>query len=125
MLDTKGFIADMQTPPTKLTIKQLREREEFWRALWSWIGDDIKYFVLRAGTIVRVVRRDYKGSVGELGAVKFTPAEIEVHVEEKTYNYGDGKYYYENKVVKVPFGAITWLEFINESIEALESNKPE
>lgn len=114
------FIDQMQTPPTKLTIKQLREREDFWRALWSWIDEDIKYFILRVGTQVRVMRRDYKGSLGELGLVHFEPKEIEVKVYEKVYNYNDGKYYYEDKTLKVPFGAITWLEFIAKSEKAEE-----
>lgn len=112
------FLDQMQTPASKLNIKQLREREEFWRALWSWIDEDIKYFILRVGTQVRVVRRDYKGSLGELGLVHFDPKELEVRVYEKTYNYNDGKYYYEDKTLKIPFGAITWLEFIGTSEKA-------
>ncbi len=52
-------------------------------------------------------------------------AEIEVHVYEKTYNYTDGKYYYEDKVIKIPSGAIVLQEFITESTLASEVEKPE
>ena len=124
MLDAKTFLDQIQLPPTKLSIKQLREREEFWRAIWSWIDDEVKYFVLRVGQPIRVVRRDYKGTVGELGTVKFEKAEIEVKVYEKVYNYSDGKYHWEDKVVKIPSGAIQFLEFIN-SDEIVEEKAPE
>lgn len=119
------FVEGMQTPINKLSLTQLREREATWRALWSWIDDEIKYYVLRVGQTVRIFKRDYKGSVGELGAVKFNLSEIEVHVYEKTYNYTDGKYYYEDKVVKIPSGAIVLQEFITESTLASDVEKPE
>lgn len=124
-LKVSEFVEGMQTPITKLTVSQLREREATWRALWSWIDDEIKYYVLRVGQNVRVLKRDYKGSVGELGAVKFTLSEIELHVYEKTYNYQDGKYYFEDKVVKIPSGAIVMQEFISESTLASDVEKPE
>lgn len=123
MLNAQTFIDQLQTPSTKLNVKQLREREDFWRALWSWLDDDIKYFLLRVGQQVRVVRRDYKGSVGELGQVKFEAKELEISVFEKTYNYQDGKYYFETKVCKIPFGAITWIEFISSSEKAEEVDR--
>ncbi|MBW2562002.1 MAG: hypothetical protein JRE40_14275 [Deltaproteobacteria bacterium] len=104
----------IQTPVNKFKLSELQEREEFWRALWSWIPEDVKYFVLRIGQLVRVVRRDYKGSIGELGEVKFEAKELELAVYEKQYNYNDGKYYYEKKVLKIPYSAVFWLEFINE-----------
>jgi hypothetical protein len=119
------FVEGMQTPINKMTVSQLREREAIWRALWSWVGEEIKYYVLRVGSTVRVVKRDYKGSVGELGAVKFTLSEIELHVYEKLYNQTDGKYYYEDKIVKIPSGAIVMQEFISESTLATEVEKPE
>jgi len=115
MLDFQKFTDDMQTPTTKLTVKELREREEFWRALWSWLDDDVKYLILRIGQQVRVMRRDYKGSLGELGQAKFSLKEIELTVYEKFYNYNDGKYYFEDKTLKIPSGAITWLEFVSKS----------
>jgi len=119
------FIEGMQTPIKKFTVSQLREREATWRALWSWLDEEIKYYVLRVGQTVRILKRDYKGSLGELGAVKFSLAELEVHVFEKTYNYTDGKYYYEDKILKIPSGAIVMQEFISESQLADEVEKLE
>jgi len=118
MLDFQQFTEGMQTPTKRLNVKELREREEFWRALWSWIDDEVKYFALRVGQQVRIVRRDYKGFVGELGQVHFDLSEIELHVYEKTYNYNDGQYYYEDKTIKLPSGGIAWHEFIHEVVEA-------
>jgi len=108
------FVEELKTPINKMTIKKLREREEIWRALWSWLGDDVKYFLVRIGSQVRILRRDYKGSLGELGEVKFAPAEFEVAVYEKRYNETDGKYYYEQKVIKIPQSAVMMIEFISE-----------
>jgi hypothetical protein len=124
-LQVGGFLEGMQTPINKLSLQQLRDREAFWRALWSWLDDECKYYLLRVGQTVRVLKRDYKGSVGELGSVKFNLAEVELQVVEKTYNFTDGKYYYERKVVKIPSGAILMQEFISESQLADEVEKPE
>lgn len=125
MLNSQDFLDGMQSPITSFSRKQLKEREEFWRAIWGWVDEDVKYFVLRVGQLARIMRRDYKGSVGELGQVKFEPKEIELAVYEKTYNYQDGKYYYERKVVKMNFASIAWCEFISEQTEAEEVEKYE
>jgi len=112
------FIEELKTSPKKMSPKKLREREEIWRALWSWLSDDVKYFLLRIGSMVRAIRRDYKGTTGELGEVKFIPSEFEIATYEKRYNETDGKYYYETKVVKIPASAIMFFEFISEQESA-------
>ena len=114
------FIERMAIPPGKLGVKELRQREETWRALWSWIGDDVKYFVLRIGSLVRAIRRDYKGSLGELGEVKFEPKQFEIAVYEKRFNESDNKFYYERKVQIIPASAIMYFEFISEQDLASE-----
>ena len=86
------FVEEIQTPIGKLGIKKLREREGIWRALWSWLSDDVKYFLLRIGSTVRILKRDYRGSIGELGEVKFTPSQFEVVVYEKKYDETESKY---------------------------------
>ena len=108
------FIDDLKVPTKKFTIKQLREREETWRALWSWLSDDVKYFLLRIGSTVRILKRDYRGSIGELGEVKFAPSQFEVVVYEKKYDETDSKYYYEKKVQLIPQAAVMMLEFVTE-----------
>jgi len=112
--EVSKFIERMQTPVKSLGIQELKQREEMWRALWGWIDDDVKFFVLRTGSMFRVMKRDYKGSVGELGACKFELKELELAVYEKTYNYVDGKNYFERKVLKIPGGTIMMLEYITE-----------
>lgn len=124
-LNSQQFLEEIQTPTKNFTKKQLQEREEFWRALWSWIDDEVKRFILRPGTMVRIMGRDYKGKVGELGAVKFEPREIEVIVYERAYNYNDGKYYHEKKTIPYPGSAIAWYELISESELVEEEREPE
>lgn len=124
-LDLPEFLEGMKTPTKKLTITQLRQREELWRALWSWLDDEVKYYVVRVGQTVRMIKRDYKGIIGELGSVKFSLAEMELVVSEKTFNYNDGKFYYEDKVVKIPSGSIMIQEFISDSQLAEEIELPE
>lgn len=114
-LTISQFLTDIQVSPKKLTISQLRQREVLWRTLWGWLDDEVKHYLTHAGTMVRLMRRDYKGSVGELGQVKFEPSIIEIYVYEKTYNYGDGKYYYERKLIRIPNSVIAWLEFISDT----------
>ena len=114
------FLADMQTPISKLTVSQLKAREQVWRTLWGWTDDTVKRFLQRIGTQVRFMRRDYKGTIGELGEVKFEPKQIEIATYEKVYNYEDGKYYYERKLVIYPWAAVAWMEEIFDKTLAEE-----
>jgi len=123
-MNIQKFVEEIQTPIGKLTVTQLREREETWRALWSWTDDTVKRFLLRAGTEVRVIQRNYQGKVGELGQVTFVPKDIEVTVYEKAYNYNDGKYYFENKVIQYPWASLAWVEGIIDSTQAEEIEAP-
>lgn len=124
-MEVSQFLADMEVPVKKFGVRELRKREEIWRALWSWLDDDAKYLLIRVGTTVRILKRDYKGAVGELGAVKFEAKEYELAVYEKVYNYNDGKYYFERKVLKIPSGTVMMLEFIQSQEEESAVNVPE
>jgi len=119
------FQEGLKTPLVKLSKDELKQREEFWRALWSWIPDDVKYYVYRIGQIVRVYLRTYKGTTGELGAVKFEPKEIELFVYEKHYDESKGKYFYETKTLKIPYAMLLYLEVIHESEEVDQVEVPE
>lgn len=119
-LTVKEFEDGFKTPVRKLKITELKEREEMWRALWGWLDESVKRFLFRIGSQVRFMRRDYKGTIGELGEVKFSPSTIEIATYEKTYNYTDGKYYYERKVIVFPYSSLMWIEEIIESTEAEE-----
>jgi len=111
------FQDGLQTPLAKLSKVELLQREEFWRALWSWIPDEVKYYVYRIGQIVRVYLRTYRGTTGELGTVKFEPKEIELFVYEKHFDESKGKYFYETKTLKIPYSMLLYLEVIHESEE--------
>lgn len=122
-LQIKQFLDEIQTPIKKLTVSQLREREELWRALWSWTDEEVKRFVLMVGQQVRLMRRDYKGSIGELGQVKFEVKQLELNVIEKHYNYNDGKTYFEQKTILIPWSVVAWVEQIITS-EVVDEEKP-
>jgi len=124
-LTLQQFQEGFKTPVGKLSKRELLEREEFWRALWSWIPDEVKYYIYRVGQLVRVYLRNYKGSVGELGSVKFDCAELELEVYEKVWNETTGKYIYEQKTLKLPYSAVMWLETITEQTEADQVEVPE
>lgn len=113
----------MQTPTKKLSVTNLRAREEMWRILWGWIDEDVKKFVKVAGTTVRIMQLNYMGKVGELGQVKFEPKEIEVIIYEKVYDPTGNKYFYEQKIIQYPWNKIAWIETILESIPAEEVEK--
>ena len=119
------FQEGLKTPLTKLSKEELKQREEFWRALWSWIPDEVKYYVYRIGSIVRVYLRTYRGTMGELGAVKFAPTELELFVYEKHYDESKGKYFYETKTLKIPYTQLLYLEVIHESEEVDAVEIPE
>lgn len=112
------FVEEMKTPLKKLSFSKLREREEIWRALWSWIDDDTKKIIYKIGSTVRIFRADWRCSFGELGEVKLEPSEYNVYVYEKRYNETDGKYYYERKVTQIPANRVIMIEFLSESESA-------
>lgn len=114
------FLSGMKKPLLSLSKKELREREEMWRVFWGWTDETVKRFLSRIGTNVRFMRRDYKGTEGELGEVKFEPSQVEIATYEKVYNYTDGKYYYERKVVVYPWTSVAWIEEIFDKTPAEE-----
>lgn len=114
------FLAEIRIPPEKLSVRKLREREKMWRILWDWTDETVKKYLVRIGSDIRVVQRNYMPKLGELGQVHFEPSKIEIAVYEKQYNYNDGKYYYERKIVEYPYQAIMWIEGIIEQTPAEE-----
>lgn len=119
------FKEGMQIPISKLSLKQLREREEFWRAIWSWVPDEVKYYIYRIGQLVRVQLRNYRHTTGELGPVKFDMSELELEVYEKSYIETKGKFIYEQKTLKLPSNAVMWIETITEQTEVDQVEQPE
>lgn len=124
-LTLKEFQDGMQIPITKLSKAELQAREDFWRAIWSWVDDSVKYYLYRVGQNVRVYMRTYRGKMGELGSVKFDMAELELEVYEKFFDEGAGKFFYEQKTIKVPASAVLWLETVTEREEAEVAEVPE
>ena len=119
------FVEQLQRPIESLSDAECREELDTFRGLWSWIPDNVKYLTYRIGSTVRVVKRDYKGSAGELGAIKWQVEEYELAVQEKRYDESLGRFMYEQKVVQIPSGTVMMLEFIQKSISAEEVEQEE
>jgi hypothetical protein len=123
-LTVNEFETLLQVPIAELTVEQMQSLEQMWRTLWGWTDDTVKRFLFRIGTTIRLMRRDYKGNIGELGQVKFEPIQLEIATYEKSYNMTDGKYYYERKVVIYPYTTIGWIEEVIEQRPAEEVEIP-
>lgn len=104
---------------------ELRQECESWRALSSWLTDELKYYLGHIGHTARIIRRDYKGYLGEFMQPKFTLESLEIRCYEKVYDQSTGKYYHEVKVVQVPMGSVMYLEFIAERYEDVEKTEDE
>lgn len=124
-LKLPDFIEGIKTPIKKLSVSELRAREAVWRSLWSWTPEEVQQFLLKIGTTVRVMKRNYQGIIGELGQVKFEPKSIEIRVYEKSYDYNTGKYFWEDKVLVIPYPMIGWVEGIITREEVELEPEPE
>jgi len=118
------FIEEMKTPTGKLSVTKLRQREELWRSLFNWLDEEVKYYLFRTGSLIRLVGRDYKGRLGELGAIKWKIDEMDVMVEEKQFDYTAGKYIMETKVLKISDSVIAWKEFILSQANVEDDPEP-
>ena len=106
-----------------MSLEELKKECKIWRNLWSWLPDNVKYMLLSTGKLCRVVRRDYHGFKGFLGQCYWELKEIEIEVKEKIYSYEEGKYYLEEKVVKIPVTNVVNIEFISDLMEMDEEYK--
>lgn len=106
----------------KRTRKQLIDEVTLWRAISSYLSDDVRYYLSHIGDTCRVVRRDYKGFLGDFIGAKFNIESVDVGVWERAFDPSDSKYYWERKTMRFTQGAMMNLEFIVERKEA-ESEK--
>ena len=116
-MELKTFLDEIQTPTAKMSVKQLREREEMWRTIWDWIDETVKRYLMAVGLLYRIQKRDYKSVIGELGACKFELVELELAVYETFRDYRISKDITERKVVKMPKSAIMLEEVIYDRLE--------
>jgi len=98
----------------KMKRDELREECRMWRNIWSWIPDEVKYYVARTGQTVGVTMRNYKRMLGILLETHWELKEIEIGTYDKVYDQRDGQYYFERKIVKVNANALIDLQWIAE-----------
>lgn len=97
-----------------MTLKEKEAEIRHWRNLWSWIEEDTKYYLTKVGSVCRIVTRNYTGYLGTFLQPHFTLKEFEIEVVKREYNYDDGEYYNENKVLRVPISQVTHIEFVSQ-----------
>ena len=95
----------------------LRSELQQYRNLWTWLDDEVKYYLLKVGTVTRILTRGYQPYVGMLGMPRFKLSELEMDVDRREYNYSDGKHYMERKTILIPANGLTHIEFIEEQEE--------
>ena len=107
----------------KLGKKILVERLIQLEQAGEWLDPNVRYFLDRVGVPVLVVRRDYHVFEGVLLQTTWELKEIEIGTIDKRYDYNQGKYVYEKKIVKIPANAIMDIEFIQEKYDEEEFQK--
>lgn len=122
-LSPKALLGKEWRPIKSLGVKQLRSELEAWRSLSTWIDDVTRYYLSNMGQMVRIVRRDYKGYLGDFLGAKFILDEVEVGVYDKVYDQNLGRYFQEKKIIKVGEGSVVSMEFIQERHEAIEADE--
>jgi hypothetical protein len=113
----------MSKAKIKLSKKELQEKLEFYEKIWSMIDPSVRELLEKLGTLVAVTGGDYKRRVGQLIGVKFTVDSIDLGVYEKTYDYTDGKYYFEKKIIRIYWTNIKDIQFIIEREAEIEEGE--
>jgi len=98
----------------KMKITELKEECQAWRSLWSWTPYGVKEFLVRTGTTVGLVRRDYRRWLGVLLSTEWDLKSMDIGVAEKVYDSETGKYFFEKKIIKVGPGQIIGFEWIED-----------
>lgn len=110
-----GPLFEEKWKPTKEMSKQeMVEEIEKWRNLWTWVNEDVKYFLTKIGMQCRIIKGNFQGVLGELLQPKFKLDKLEVGVKDKVYDQVVGKYMLETKVIQFDANRLIDLEFVSE-----------
>jgi hypothetical protein len=101
-------------PISKMKLGELREELQMWRNIWNWTPSEVKYYLARTGATMGLTMRNYKRYLGILLETHWELKEVELGVYDKAYDYTDGQYYFERKVIKVGANAILDVQWIAE-----------
>jgi len=109
-----------QTPLDKMTKDELASELTVYRSLFTWLNDDVKYWLTHIRQEYHIIRRDYKDVHGLLGQPHFKLESIDVDVVERTYKYSKGIAEYETKTVTIPVSQMVDYELSLGKEEVLE-----
>lgn len=101
----------------KMSKEDMKKELELWRNVWGYINPNARYYIARTTQLCRVITSYNKEYVGLLLEVEWDIKNLDVGVYMKTYNYGDGKYYWERKIVRIDGSKIMNIEWISEQKE--------
>jgi len=104
----------------KMSRKELEDELSMFRNLWSWMNNEVKYYITKVGQQCRVYLRIGEQKVGTLLQPVFHLHEVEIGIYVKVYDYLTGKYFIERKIDRIPASNIVMFEFITERDLALE-----
>ena len=107
----------------KMSKKDMETEITAWRNLWSYMPSEVKYYLLKSGTMIGVTMRNYKRHLGVLLSTHWDINELEVGVYEKEYDQNTGKYYFERKIIKLNPQSVIDIQWIAERIEEDEMGK--
>lgn len=99
---------------SKMSKQSLLEECKMWRNIWTWVPDEVKYYVARTGQLVGATMRNYKRYLGVLLETHWSLEEIEIGTYDKIYDPRDGQYYFERKIVKLKANSLIDLQWIAE-----------
>lgn len=95
------------------------------RTLFAALPNDIKEALCRVGGMARVVKRDYKGTLGIWQLPKLEAVELRLLSVEKVFDTSSAAYYWESKLTCVPINAVAYCEFIDDREPAVEEARKE
>lgn len=108
---------------TKMTKEELSDELGKWRNLWTWLPEDVQYWLTRIRSQIRIVNRSSKNFEGLLGQLHWELTAIDVDSVERNFNYFTNQATYETKTSTVPVSAILFWEFIHAK-EVVDEPQP-
>ncbi len=101
-------------PLKDMTKEELIEELDTYRNLWTWVEEDLKWWLCHIRYHCRLVRRDYKGLEGVLGQCHFELKAIDIDVRSEDYDYFKNEVKIEQKTITIPVNQLIDWEMIHE-----------
>lgn len=95
------------------TEDELRAELEQFRAMWSWLDEEVKYYAARVGHDCRFVTRAQKGYLGTFRGVKWQAVSFEMDAATREWDDVMRVFFFESKIMHVPASSIFQMEFVS------------